>query len=65
MDDRYCDYCEHDGHTYRNCPARDDDPGYDVLIDRGEQGEEDFATGPDRPARWLNPPHPTGDEDGQ
>jgi hypothetical protein len=36
---------------------------HDELLDRGEQGEEDFATGPDRPARWLNPPRPIGDHD--
>lgn len=23
----YCDYCEREGHTYRSCPKRDDDPG--------------------------------------
>lgn len=22
--DLYCDYCETDGHTFRSCPARDD-----------------------------------------
>lgn len=22
----YCDYCEQDGHTFRSCPRRDDDP---------------------------------------
>lgn len=22
----YCDYCENDGHTFRSCPMRDDDP---------------------------------------
>lgn len=24
----YCDYCERKGHTFRSCPARDDDPGF-------------------------------------
>jgi hypothetical protein len=24
----YCDYCEREGHTFRSCPARDDDPDY-------------------------------------
>jgi hypothetical protein len=62
IDIPYCDYCEQDGHTYRSCPARDDDP-HDSIFDRGEQGEEDFATGPDQPARWLNPPRPIGDHD--
>lgn len=21
----YCDYCEHEGHTFSTCPARDDE----------------------------------------
>jgi hypothetical protein len=23
----YCDYCEHEGHTFSQCPARDDYTG--------------------------------------
>jgi len=32
MDD-YCDYCEQEGHTFRSCPKRDDNPDY------GDEGE--------------------------
>lgn len=27
-DEDYCDYCEREGHTFRTCPARDDEPVY-------------------------------------
>ena len=26
LPEEYCDYCEDEGHTFRNCPARDDSP---------------------------------------
>lgn len=29
LDRLYCDYCETEGHTFRSCPRRDDEPDYD------------------------------------
>lgn len=26
-DDEYCDLCEEEGHSFHNCPARDDEEG--------------------------------------
>ena len=33
----YCDYCERTGHTFRTCPARDDEP---------QEEWPDFGIGP-------------------
>ncbi len=33
-DEEVCPECERPGHTFRSCPKRDDDPGYDA------EGEE-------------------------
>jgi len=36
----YCDYCERDGHTFRSCPKRDDDPDDDYDEDVRYKGTE-------------------------
>jgi hypothetical protein len=36
VDSQYCDYCEIEGHTFKNCPKRDDhDPEPDDHEDIG------------------------------
>lgn len=29
----YCDLCEREGHTFRSCPQRDDDPAPDAHLE--------------------------------